>query len=246
MKKKAAFLEKGRELVAEITERTGQFAHKSKLRQELRNSFPDDIWDRFHKFDGRSKNPDGSLKLKDTVAMKSKEQELDATNIEPLFPGMPLKFGFMCKTLDPPIMESLVTLYGHTGFVDCFAKKSGPIALNPIDDGLVESFKGAVEPILPSDDHEDPHTKQEWQLMKEKAEKESLQSEDLFNLARTRTTVHAHEVPYLLTQASVSGIWKKSKRLKEHQRLSALAEKKNLLRQNAKGSMSSWTLFAGG
>jgi hypothetical protein len=67
MKKKAAFLEKGRELVAKLTERTGQFGHKSRLCQELMNSFPD-VWDRFHKFDGRSNNADGSLKLKDTVA----------------------------------------------------------------------------------------------------------------------------------------------------------------------------------
>ncbi len=105
------------------------------------NCFPD-VWNRFHKFDVRSKNPDGSLKLKDTVAMKSKEQGLDG-NIEPLFPGMmPLKFGFiMCKTLEPSIiMELLVTLYGHNGIVDHFRKKSEPIlvALNPIDDGLVE------------------------------------------------------------------------------------------------------------
>ncbi len=58
-------------------------------------------------------------------------------------------------------MEPLVTLYGHhPAFVDHFGKKSEPIALNPIDDdGLVESFQGAVEPILPSDDPEEPQAK---------------------------------------------------------------------------------------
>ena len=226
---KASFLEKGKELVAELKSRTGGFAGRERLRKELMNRFPD-IWDRWHKYDARSKNPDGSLKLKDDVAMKVKEEELDG-NIEPLFPGMPLKMGFMCKTLDVHIMEPLVTLYGHSAFVEHFGKKSEPIATNPLDDGLVESFKGAavVVPIPPSDDPEDPPAEESPQLTKEKAEEEFLQSEDLFHLARTRKTVDADEVSQVLVKARKSDIWKQSKSLKEYQRLSALAEKNELI-----------------
>ncbi len=237
MKEKAAFLENGRELVAKLRVKTGQqYTHKDKLCKELMNLFPE-VWNRFHKFDARSKNADGSLKLKDAVATKTKEEELDGS-IEPLLPGMPLKMGFMWKTLDPSIMEPLVTLYGHPAFVEHFGKKSEPITLHRLDDGLVESFKEAAlgQPQLPSDDPEDPHDKEaRQQLMKEEPEEESLQSEDLlFNLARTHTKVHALEVPCLVAQASESGIWRQSKSLKEYQRLSALAEKNELVKAECK------------
>jgi hypothetical protein len=70
--------------------------------------------------------------------------------------------------------------------------------------------------------------------MKEKLEEESLQSDQLFNLARTHTTVHADKVSFLLGQARKSGIWKQSKSLKEYQRLSALAKKKELVKAECK------------
>ena len=96
MKEQAEFLENGRALVAKLRLKTGKYALKDELRQELMNLFPE-VWERYHKFDARSKNADGSLKLKDAVATKTKEEELDGS-IEPLLPGMPLKMGFMLKT----------------------------------------------------------------------------------------------------------------------------------------------------
>jgi hypothetical protein len=187
----------------------GSRSNRDEKRKQLFDVFPD-LWERAHLFDCRKpKNNDGEHPPKEVRNFETNRDKEEEKKIAPLVPGMPLWMGFMYNNVNPVIMHLLISLYGSQAFVKAFGKKAESISLSSLDKGNMETFEEAVEPILPvphpnDDDKAKEKKKEQWELLKKKAEEESLLNEHLFMSHVKDTLLTKAEIGNLFSEARLS------------------------------------------